>query len=90
MITSYIPLCERDFFARFDISIFKINWNLTNVIAIISKVIEIYSLASFAFRPAINWKFSSATSIAINSGKISFLGDKFIFKLTPKFLRINL
>ena len=67
MITSYIPRCEHDYFSKLEYNIFKINWNLTNVIAIISKVIEIYSLASFAFRPAVDWKFSESTKVAVNA-----------------------
>ena len=50
----------------------KINWNSTNIIAVVSKFIEVYSLASFAFRPDIEWSFSKETKIVVNSGFILF------------------
>ena len=49
-------------------NLIKINWNMTNYIAVLSKVLEVYSLASFAFRPAVNWNFTDETKIVVNSG----------------------
>ena len=72
MIFTYIPNCEDDFRSKKDINIIKINWNMTNYIAVFSKVLEVYSLASFAFRPAVDWNFTQETKVVVNSGSTFF------------------
>ena len=72
MIPSYIPQCENDYMAKKDMNLIKINWNTTNIIAVVSKVLEVYSLASFAFRPDIEWKFNPETKIVVNSGLLHY------------------
>ena len=49
-----------------DEDIVRFNWNITNVIVLISRFIEYYSLGSLAFNPAISWSLTDTQKNTLN------------------------
>jgi len=73
-----IPEYEEIFWKKRKEENLNLKINITNIVAIICKIVEIYTMGSLAFRPQVNWYIRDSGYTVLNSVNAETPKDVFV------------